>query len=144
MPSFPSRALSLTAALLCLAACPALAAGEADAPKGATVTVLKAAKACFPAIVEVSWLVAHVVGVYDEARGQVVAGLVRAPGGRAVDVDALRARLREQLSAYKVPRRIVLATDAEVPMMSSGKVDLRALKAVLAKTGLAEPGRSDA
>ncbi len=38
-------------------ALPALAAEEADAPKGATVTVLKATKACFPAIVEVSGIV---------------------------------------------------------------------------------------
>ena len=60
MPPFPPRAFSLTslaAALLCLAAYPAVAAEEADAPKGATVTVLKAAKACFPAIVEVSGIV---------------------------------------------------------------------------------------
>ncbi len=60
MPPFPPRAFplpALAAALLCLAALPALAAGEADAPKGATVTVLKATKACFPAIVEVYGIV---------------------------------------------------------------------------------------
>jgi HlyD family secretion protein len=56
MPPFPARALVLFT-LLCLAAHPALAAEEADAPKGATVTVLKATKACFPAIVEVSGIV---------------------------------------------------------------------------------------
>jgi multidrug efflux pump subunit AcrA (membrane-fusion protein) len=52
------RALSFSAlaALISLTA-PALAAEEADAPKGATVTVLKATKSCFPAIVEVSGLV---------------------------------------------------------------------------------------
>jgi multidrug efflux pump subunit AcrA (membrane-fusion protein) len=59
MPPLPARALSfpaLAATLLCLAL-PALAADETDAPKGATVTVLKATKACFPAIVEVSGIV---------------------------------------------------------------------------------------
>jgi multidrug efflux pump subunit AcrA (membrane-fusion protein) len=60
MSPFPARTFSLpalAAALLCLAL-PALAAEEAaDAPKGATVTVLKATKACFPAIVEVSGIV---------------------------------------------------------------------------------------
>ena len=62
MPPFrplgPSRSLlaPLAAALLCLAS-PALAADEADAPKGATVTVLTAAKACFAAIAEVSGIV---------------------------------------------------------------------------------------
>jgi acyl-CoA synthetase (AMP-forming)/AMP-acid ligase II len=83
------------------------------------------------AIFEVSGLVAHVVGVDDEARGQVVAALVRAPGGPTVDVDALRAGLRGRLSAYKVPRRIVVVPDAEVPMTSSGKIDLRALRELL-------------
>jgi HlyD family secretion protein len=48
--------LALAVTLLCLAL-PALAAEEADAPKGATVTVLKATKSCFPAIVEVSGIV---------------------------------------------------------------------------------------
>jgi HlyD family secretion protein len=54
----PSRSLlAALAALLCLASSPALAADEADAPKGATVTVLTAAKACFAAIAEVSGIV---------------------------------------------------------------------------------------
>jgi acyl-CoA synthetase (AMP-forming)/AMP-acid ligase II len=83
------------------------------------------------AILEVSGLVAHVVGVDDAARGQVVAALVRAPAASAVDVGDLRARLRQRLSAYKVPRRIVVAPDDAVPMMSSGKLDLRALKEML-------------
>ena len=83
------------------------------------------------AILEVSGLVAHVVGVDDTARGQVVAALVRAPAESAVDVDDLRARLRQRLSAYKVPRRIVVVADDAVPMMSSGKLDLRALKELL-------------
>ncbi len=43
--------------LLTLITFPALAADEADAPRGAAVTVLKAAKACFSDIVEVSGIV---------------------------------------------------------------------------------------
>jgi acyl-CoA synthetase (AMP-forming)/AMP-acid ligase II len=80
------------------------------------------------AILESSGLVAHVVGVDDEARGQVVAAVLRAPAGAGIDVDDLRDRLRERLSAYKVPRRIVVVGEGEIPMMSSGKLDLRALK----------------
>jgi acyl-CoA synthetase (AMP-forming)/AMP-acid ligase II len=79
------------------------------------------------AILEVSGLAAHVVGVDDEMRGQVVAALVRAPAGD-VDVDDLRMRLRTVLSAYKVPRRVLVVRDDEVPMLSSGKVDQGALK----------------
>ena len=45
------------AALCCVAAQPGRADDAEAAPKGATVTVLKATKACFPAIVEVSGIV---------------------------------------------------------------------------------------
>ena len=83
------------------------------------------------AIAEVSGLTAHVVGVDDPDRGQVVAALVRAPEGTEVDVADLRARLKDRLSAYKVPRRILVVGDGDVPMMSSGKLDLRALKELL-------------
>ena len=79
------------------------------------------------AILEVSGLVAHVVGIDDETRGQVVAALVRASVG-SVDVDDLRNRLRMVLSAYKVPKLIVVVPDEQVPTMSSGKLDIRALK----------------
>jgi multidrug efflux pump subunit AcrA (membrane-fusion protein) len=63
MNPLPPRTLSRSwlalAALLCLLllAAPALAADDTDAPNGATVTVLKAAKACFGDIVEVSGIV---------------------------------------------------------------------------------------
>ena len=90
------------------------------------------------AILEVSGLVSHVLGIDDVTRGQVVAALVRAPaGGQAhpsadeVDVDDLRARLRERLSAYKMPRTIVVVAERDVPMMSSGKLDQRAVKELL-------------
>jgi multidrug efflux pump subunit AcrA (membrane-fusion protein) len=65
MSPFPAPRLSrkrpalVAAALLCLAAAsPCLADDEADsAPKGAAVTVLKATKSCFDAIVEASGIV---------------------------------------------------------------------------------------
>lgn len=51
---FRSAAL---AGLLCLAGHPALAANEPDAPKGAAVTVVRATKACFNNVVQVSGIV---------------------------------------------------------------------------------------
>jgi acyl-CoA synthetase (AMP-forming)/AMP-acid ligase II len=85
------------------------------------------------AIKELTGFVSHVVGVDDEARGQVVAAAVRVPAGAwRPDLAELRTGLRSLLSAYKVPKKIVLMADEEVPMMSSGKLDLRALKARLA------------
>ena len=52
--NFPRQLAALTVAGLCFASPPCRAADDADAPKGAAVTVLKAAKQCFAAIVEVS------------------------------------------------------------------------------------------
>jgi acyl-CoA synthetase (AMP-forming)/AMP-acid ligase II len=82
------------------------------------------------AILEVGGLVAHVVAIDDVARGQLVGALVCAPEG-SVDVDDLRTRLRGRLSAYKVPRRVVAVPQEKVPMMSSGKLDLRGIKELL-------------
>src|SRR3984957_20814306 len=48
---------TLLAAFLCIASQQSLAADDPDAPMGARVTVLKAAKSCFDNIVEVSGLV---------------------------------------------------------------------------------------
>jgi len=83
------------------------------------------------AVRDVAGLTAHVVGLDDAARGQIVAAAIRVPAGRIVDPEDLRTRLRQRLSAYKVPQRIVLLADDEVPLMSSGKLDLPALKVLL-------------
>ncbi|MBL7492159.1 acyl--CoA ligase [Frankia sp. AgB1.9] len=80
---------------------------------------------------DVAGLTAHVVGLEDPARGQIVAAAVRVPSGRGVDADELRGQLAERLSSYKVPRRFVLLADDEVPTMSSGKIDMPALKELL-------------
>ena len=84
------------------------------------------------AIAEVTGLVAHVVGVDDATRGQLVVAVVRVPAGHdPPDPDVLRSALRSRLSAYKVPRRIIAVPDDQIPMMSSGKIDARALKQML-------------
>jgi acyl-CoA synthetase (AMP-forming)/AMP-acid ligase II len=41
--------------------------------------------------------------------------------------EALRQRLRQQLSSYKVPRHILVISDAQVPWLASQKADRRAL-----------------
>ncbi|WP_054567781.1 class I adenylate-forming enzyme family protein [Frankia sp. R43] len=84
---------------------------------------------------DVAGLTAHVVGLPDQARGQIVAAAVRVPAGRSVDADQLRRQLAEQLSAYKVPRRIMLLAEHEVPTMSSGKIDVPALRELLSAAG---------
>jgi acyl-CoA synthetase (AMP-forming)/AMP-acid ligase II len=81
------------------------------------------------ALLEVTGLVAHVFGLDDPDSGQLVAAVVRVPAGTAApDLGEVATRLRSRLSAYKVPKRLVMLDEQDVPMMSSGKLDLRALK----------------
>ena len=82
------------------------------------------------AIRDLTGLTAHVIGIADAARGQMVAAAVRVPAGRAVNVDELRAALAGRLSAYKVPRRFLLLADDAVPILASGKLDRPALEAL--------------
>jgi acyl-CoA synthetase (AMP-forming)/AMP-acid ligase II len=72
-----------------------------------------------------------VVGLEDAERGQIVVAVIIAPEGADVDEQDVIARLRTTLSHYKVPRRIVRLTEAEIPMLSSGKVDGKRLLEVL-------------
>src|SRR5260370_22838566 len=85
------------AALLALASLPTLAADEPDlpkdAPKGAAVTVLKATKSCFSAIVEVSGIVMprEETAVRPERPGLKVAEIL-AETGETVNDGQLLAR----------------------------------------------------
>jgi HlyD family secretion protein len=85
-------------ALLTLASLPSLAADEPDlpkdAPKGAAVTVLKATKSCFSAIVEVSGIVIprEETAVRPERPGLKVAEILAEPGD-TVTAGQLLARL---------------------------------------------------
>jgi acyl-CoA synthetase (AMP-forming)/AMP-acid ligase II len=72
-------------------------------------------------------LTAYVVGLQDAARGQIVAAGVVGARPEDIDLDALKPKLSAKLSAYKLPRKVVALTDAEVPLLSSGKVNMRAL-----------------
>jgi len=77
------------------------------------------------AIAKVIGSAAYVVGIPDTERGESVAAVVVKPD---LDEAALRKQLREELSAYKIPRRFVAVSNAEIPLLSSGKVDVRQLK----------------
>lgn len=70
---------------------------------------------------------AHVVGVPDARRGEAVVAFVVAAA--PLGPDALAAHCRARLASWKVPRRIWLRTDAELPKRGSGKVDRSALRA---------------
>ncbi|WP_374025071.1 class I adenylate-forming enzyme family protein [Mycobacterium sp. HNNTM2301] len=76
-------------------------------------------------------LTAHVVGVPDPRRGQLVGAVVVVPDGAAFDEAALRDRLKAELSAYKIPRRFLALSRDKLPLLSSGKVDRRQLRKLL-------------
>jgi len=86
------------------------------------------------AIADLIGLRSYVVGVDDDEAGQLVCAAVVVPDGWHFDepaIDELRAGLTARLSAYKVPKVIRLFPESDIPMMSSGKLDARALKALL-------------
>jgi acyl-CoA synthetase (AMP-forming)/AMP-acid ligase II len=72
-----------------------------------------------------------VVGLPDAERGQIVVAVVIAAEGVEVDELDITSRLRQTLSHYKVPRRIIRLSESEIPMLSSGKVDGKRLLEVL-------------
>jgi acyl-CoA synthetase (AMP-forming)/AMP-acid ligase II len=72
--------------------------------------------------------VAHVLGLPDAERGQLVAAVVAVEDGAEFDEAALRDQLEAELSAYKIPRRFAAVRRSEIPVLSSGKVDLTALQ----------------
>jgi fatty-acyl-CoA synthase len=72
-------------------------------------------------------LEAAVIGVADEKWGEVGLAVVVPAPGTETDGEALRARLRERLAGFKVPRHIRFAD--ELPKTASGKIrkpDVRA------------------
>ncbi len=66
-----------------------------------------------------------VIGVPDPEREQLVTAIL--VGEAPVDFEALRLSLKTRLSPYKIPRKFMTMGENELPMLSSGKVDLRKL-----------------
>ena len=74
--------------------------------------------------------VAHVLGLPDPERGQLVAAVIALEAGAEFDEAVVRERLAAELSAYKIPRRFATVPCSEMPLLSSGKVDVAALQKV--------------
>jgi multidrug efflux pump subunit AcrA (membrane-fusion protein) len=125
MSPFPPRTLPTLFCLLLLAT-PALAADETDAPNGATVTVLKAAKACFGDIVEVSGLVIarEETAVRPEKQGLKVSEIL-AEAGDTVTAGQNLARLTIPDGGLQVVQApvagLISASTAVIGALASGK-----------------------
>ena len=74
----------------------------------------------------------YVVGLPHPERGQEVAAAVVLNAGAALDAQTLRARLKAELSTYKVPTQLFFYAKGEIPFTDSGKVDKRRLGELLA------------
>ena len=76
---------------------------------------------------------AFVVGIEHAERGQdVAAAVVLRPGAHA-EAEELRAKIKTELSSYKVPRHVMLVADQQdLPWLESGKIDRRAVQRLLA------------
>jgi acyl-CoA synthetase (AMP-forming)/AMP-acid ligase II len=70
---------------------------------------------------------AVVTGLDDADFGQIVAAAVVPAAGASPTEETLRAALRDELSSYKVPRRIVFVAEADIPRTATGKLKLHEL-----------------
>ena len=85
-----------------------------------------------------------VVGIDDPVRGEEVCAVV-VPADAEIDMESVAARTRDQLSAYKVPTRWVLATSDQIPTLPSGKLNRRGLRELVVDGTLEavrQPGES--
>ena len=65
---------------------------------------------------------AHVVGIPDRDRGELVVAAVELHAGATATAEALTAFCREHLASYKVPARVVFRKADEFPRTPTGKV----------------------
>lgn len=73
---------------------------------------------------------AAVVGVPRGEELELTAAVLMAPG-RSLDAAAVTAELKQKLSSFKVPKRIVCMDEATLPMTGSGKIKKGELLALL-------------
>jgi len=79
---------------------------------------------------------AHVVGVPDEIKGEIVAAAVELSSAASADISTLQAYCRERLASFKVPVRMVLWNAADFPRTSTGKINKPEIRRVLATSSL--------
>jgi fatty-acyl-CoA synthase len=78
---------------------------------------------------------AHVVGVPDIAKGEIVAAAVEPRSGAAVDAAAIFSFCRERLAIYKVPAQLAFYTADQLPRTPTGKIHKPSLAKALAAEG---------
>ncbi len=74
---------------------------------------------------------AYVIGVPDPQLDEILVAIVIPHDGARPGADELLQFCRKELAAYKVPARIRFATDAELPLTSTGKLQKMKLHTLL-------------
>jgi acyl-CoA synthetase (AMP-forming)/AMP-acid ligase II len=76
---------------------------------------------------------AVVVGLPDADRGEVVASALVPASGASIDpIETLR-RAGDELSSYKVPRRVLVLGEGDMPYLANGKPDRLTVRKLLAE-----------
>jgi fatty-acyl-CoA synthase len=78
---------------------------------------------------------AHVVGVPDRLKGEIVAAAVEMRADAEPDAAAITAFCRERLASYKVPTRFAFRAAGEFPRTPTGKIHKPGLRQELASDG---------
>jgi len=76
---------------------------------------------------------AFVVGLPDPVRGQNVAAVIVLNAGSTISAETLKARLKDELSAYKVPKYFFYKEKSALPFTDSGKIIKKKLVELLLK-----------
>ncbi len=74
---------------------------------------------------------AYVIGVPDAQLDEVLVAIIIPQEGHQPSPALLKAFCKQELAAYKVPARFHLATDADLPLTTTGKVQKMKLKDLL-------------
>jgi len=74
---------------------------------------------------------AVVLGLPDAERGESVVAVVVPREGASIDPAELQARMKEEVSSYKVPRRVLVMGFHDIPRTGAGKVQKKELKELL-------------
>jgi fatty-acyl-CoA synthase len=83
---------------------------------------------------------AHVVGIPDAAKGEIVAAAIEAQSSAAADATAIIAFCRERLASYKVPVRLAFYTADQLPRTPTGKIHKPSLVAAFAAASGCDAG----
>lgn len=82
--------------------------------------------------------IAYVIGVPHETMDEALVAIVVPAPGQAPEAEELKALCAREMAAYKVPQRFHFATESDLPLTTTGKVQKARLHTLLHNGGEAE------